>query len=205
MSVADKITQLINDISSSYQKIQSKGGTIPSSKNTNNLPDAIDSIPIGSDPVITPIEITENGTYTAPDGVDGYSPITVNVPVGANWIEQDYLITEDLATSELHNFKWFFDNYIVPLAEANGFTRYAGMIVAENNQTSIAKAFIWLKVFYGNDLIAYNTNTYNYVDRYKRVSVEGGGTSWSAYDSFVYAGTTLKVYVMGVDYESLLS
>jgi hypothetical protein len=31
------------------------------------------------EPVIEPIEITENGTYTAPDGVDGYSPVTVNV------------------------------------------------------------------------------------------------------------------------------
>lgn len=32
-----------------------------------------------SDPVIMPIEITENGTYTASEGIDGYSPITVNV------------------------------------------------------------------------------------------------------------------------------
>ena len=31
------------------------------------------------EPVIKPLEITENGTYTAPDGVDGYSPVTVNV------------------------------------------------------------------------------------------------------------------------------
>lgn len=30
-------------------------------------------------PTIEPLTITENGTYTAPDGVDGYSPITVNV------------------------------------------------------------------------------------------------------------------------------
>ena len=30
-------------------------------------------------PVIQPLEVTENGIYTAPDGVDGYSPITVNV------------------------------------------------------------------------------------------------------------------------------
>lgn len=29
--------------------------------------------------VIEPLEITENGTYTAPDGVDGYNPVTVNV------------------------------------------------------------------------------------------------------------------------------
>lgn len=29
--------------------------------------------------VIEPLEITENGTYTAPEGVDGYSPVVVNV------------------------------------------------------------------------------------------------------------------------------
>lgn len=34
------------------------------------------------DPIIQPLEITENGTYTAPDGVDGFSPITVNVSPG---------------------------------------------------------------------------------------------------------------------------
>ena len=36
----------------------------------------------GAEPIIEPLEITENGTYTAPDGVDGYSPVTVNVPTG---------------------------------------------------------------------------------------------------------------------------
>lgn len=30
-------------------------------------------------PVIEPLEVTTNGTYTAPEGVDGYSPVTVNV------------------------------------------------------------------------------------------------------------------------------
>lgn len=30
-------------------------------------------------PVINELNITENGTYTAPDGVHGYSPVTVNV------------------------------------------------------------------------------------------------------------------------------
>lgn len=28
---------------------------------------------------ILPLEVSENGVYTAPDGVDGYSPVTVNV------------------------------------------------------------------------------------------------------------------------------
>lgn len=33
----------------------------------------------GASPVIEPLEVTTNGTYTAPAGVDGYSPVTVNV------------------------------------------------------------------------------------------------------------------------------
>lgn len=32
-----------------------------------------------AEPVIQPLEVTENGTYTAPSGVDGFSPVTVNV------------------------------------------------------------------------------------------------------------------------------
>ena len=31
-------------------------------------------------PVIEPMNVTENGTYSAPSGVDGYNPITVNIP-----------------------------------------------------------------------------------------------------------------------------
>lgn len=36
----------------------------------------------GGDPVIEALSVTENGTYTAPSGVDGYSPVTVNVSGG---------------------------------------------------------------------------------------------------------------------------
>ena len=34
----------------------------------------------GGTPVIEALSVTTNGTYTAPSGVDGYSPVTVNVP-----------------------------------------------------------------------------------------------------------------------------
>ena len=34
----------------------------------------------GSEAIIESLSISANGTYTASSGVDGYSPITVNVP-----------------------------------------------------------------------------------------------------------------------------
>ena len=37
---------------------------------------------IETDPVIIPLVISENGTYSAPEGVDGYSPVSVNVRGG---------------------------------------------------------------------------------------------------------------------------
>ncbi len=39
-----------------------------------------------AEPAIEPLEVTENGTYDAPAGVDGYSPVTVNVPVPDGYI-----------------------------------------------------------------------------------------------------------------------
>ena len=38
----------------------------------------------GSDPVIRTLDVTENGTYRAPEGVDGYSPVNVNVSGGGS-------------------------------------------------------------------------------------------------------------------------
>ena len=45
----------------------------------DEMPTEIAGITSGGDPVINPLEVTANGTYTATD-CDGYSPITVNVP-----------------------------------------------------------------------------------------------------------------------------
>ena len=37
-------------------------------------------IRLGQNPVIEPLNVTENGTYEVPEGVDGYSPVTVALP-----------------------------------------------------------------------------------------------------------------------------
>lgn len=44
----------------------------------NNLPEAGSG---DAEAVIQELNVTENGVYTAPDGVDGYSPVNVNVPI----------------------------------------------------------------------------------------------------------------------------
>lgn len=55
-------------------------------------------------PVVQPLEVTSNGTYTAPAGVDGYSPITVNVEVsdGGNGEEEVAALLSNTMT-ELKN------------------------------------------------------------------------------------------------------
>ena len=57
----------------------------------------------GGSAVIESLSVTQNGTYTAPSGVDGYSPVTVNVsggvtPTGTKQISitENGTITEDV-------------------------------------------------------------------------------------------------------------
>lgn len=52
----------------------------------------------GAEPIIEPLSVTENGTYTAPDGVHGYSPVTVNVKSGGTSDEISALLMNTLTT-----------------------------------------------------------------------------------------------------------
>ena len=78
MSIASELTALNGYILGAYDEINTKGGTVPANKNMANLASAIGSISTGSSTTITPLSVTENGTYTAPTGT-AYSPVTVNV------------------------------------------------------------------------------------------------------------------------------
>lgn len=54
----------------------------------------------GGAPVISPLSVTANGTYTAPSGVDGYSPVTVNVPSSTPTGTKQISITANGTTTE---------------------------------------------------------------------------------------------------------
>ena len=81
MSIASELNALNGHIISAYDEVNTKGGTVPANKNMANLATAIGSISTGSSTTITPLSVTENGTYTAPTGT-AYSPVTVNVSGG---------------------------------------------------------------------------------------------------------------------------
>lgn len=88
MSVADKLAALASDIGDCYDEVQSKGGTIPQNKNTNNLATAIATIPTG----ITPtgqIAITQNGTYD----VTAFSSASVAVAGGLRYATGTFTLT----------------------------------------------------------------------------------------------------------------
>jgi hypothetical protein len=66
MSIAEKLTT----IAENQQKVYDAG--FAAGKTTGGG---------GAEPVIEALTVTENGTYTAPVGVDGYSPVNVNVNI----------------------------------------------------------------------------------------------------------------------------
>ena len=75
---------------------------------------AILAIPTGGkEPVIEELSITENGVYNAPEGVDGYNPISVNVPSGGGDIPPEALvITGDCRYRFANNgWNWFLRDY----------------------------------------------------------------------------------------------
>lgn len=102
---------LVNETSLSgiANSIRAKNGTTDTYK-PSEMPAAIDAIQTGG--TVEALDITANGTYTAPEGVDGYSPITVNVPQDGSPPESAFVFSSDCSSRFANGgWDWFIEQY----------------------------------------------------------------------------------------------
>ena len=91
--------------------IRGKNGSTTTYK-PSEMAAAITAISGGGNPIIEALDITSNGTYTATDGIDGYSPITVNVPQSGGPPESAFVISGNCDYLNYNGrWDWFFNNY----------------------------------------------------------------------------------------------
>lgn len=91
--------------------VRTKGGTTDPIV-VSDIPTAITNLPSGGEPVITELTVTQNGTYTASDGVDGYSPVTVNVPQDGSPPESVFVLSGDCSYRFANGgWDWFIEKY----------------------------------------------------------------------------------------------
>ena len=116
-SIADAIR---NKYLESGVDIMDDNGEAPKYK-PSEMATAINNLPKGSEIVITALNVTENGTYTAPTGVNGYSPVTVNVPTGGAGIPSEaFSISGDCQYRFANGgWDWFIENYGEQITTSN--------------------------------------------------------------------------------------
>ena len=94
----------------------------------DEMPTEIASISGAAEPVIEALNITTNGTYTASDGVDGYSPVTVNVPQDGAPSEDYFKFTGNI------NYLFYGGNWLWAIKDY-------GNLMSFNNITSATSLF----------------------------------------------------------------
>ena len=76
----------------------------------NGMVNAISGIETSG--AIEALDITANGVYNAPEGVDGYNPITVNVPQDGSPPEEAFVISGDCNSRfNNDNWNWYIEGY----------------------------------------------------------------------------------------------
>lgn len=157
-------------------------------ESAENLPEAGGA----AEPVVEPLEIAENGTYIAPDGVDGYSPVTVNVPIPDGYIVPSG--TKNITENGTHDAKAYEsvsvnvpvpDGYIIPSGELeiteNGeydITDKASVIVSVEESGGAELLFTASGAIYVEELVvpetvtALNSGVYN-INGFKSITALG--------------------------------
>lgn len=134
---------------------------------SSEVKQAIEEIQTSSDPVIEPLSVTANGTYSAPDGVDGYNPVTVAIESGGGsatlwdrpYTSGSFTLAEDTsATYEIGDFSdW------LKYTSDNGSTLTANYNIV---------AFLWRDVSAQTSM-----NSTLYCGAYQAIYINGGLSS----------------------------
>lgn len=78
--IASQLADIWDCVTNIDAAIVAKGGTLVNGGGIRNAAAGIASIPTGGPaPVIQSLTVTTNGVYTAPTGVDGFSPVVVSI------------------------------------------------------------------------------------------------------------------------------
>ena len=99
----------------------------------DEMPTEINSISGAAEPVIEALNITTNGTYTASDGVDGYSPVTVNVPQDGAPSENYFKFTGNI------NYLFYGGNWLWTIKDYGNLMSFNNITNASNLFASITK------------------------------------------------------------------
>jgi hypothetical protein len=167
-------------------------------------------IRLGQNPIIEPLEVTENGTYEVPDGVEGFNPVRVALPEydGAYTVEpsteeqtlatagkvmtQDVVINKAESGIGLYSSKKVeadasygtFDDFKLAMLPDLPTDRDFVVIDFENNTSNNRAGIFWAQV-----RARHKKSEVDFAGR--RVGGQFGG----AYGCNVYAGATINVYV----------
>lgn len=144
--------------------IRGKNGSTDTYK-PSEMAAAITAISGGGGPVIEALDVTSNGTYTAPDGVDGYSPITVNVPQDGSPPDEAFVLSGGCMYRFASNgWNWFIEQYGNKITTKN-IANTMNMFDGSSNITNIP-----FEINFGN-AYSYHSTVYMFRDCKKLITL----------------------------------
>lgn len=200
MSIASNLTKLETDITNAYNAINTKGGTIPSNKNTENLSTAINSISGGGSSGDYEYDNWISYGLTTPSVSDykywlpvDTTPITAPLKYVANYRKADCFTGElgELATDETGtNMQKVQNSTAVGSIQPDDYNHYFTSPEGQNMQAGNSLIY---KYTYSNQTAPgaeFSSSAYTTNLGYLKDLVQDGGTTytcWTAYNNTIYA------------------
>lgn len=132
----------------------------------------------GQEAVIQSLSLTANGTYTAPSGVDGYSPVVVNVPERVPVVESKE-ITQNGTYTPPQGVDGF-NNVVVNVPSSGSTTKIKRLELNNGGQEQLFNNYFLNLLDYGCEVVCSTSNNYNHPFSLQRLAMAGFPNSQSA-------------------------